>query len=123
MSRRAGPRPGFRCRSPPVGGLCGVGLFETADLVVGEVDLQGGDGIGEVVGFGGADDGADTTGLDSSQAMPIWAIGTALFGDLLDSLDDGLVDVEVDPLTTVRSSLRSHPRHRDRQNHFTSIHR
>jgi len=88
-----------RGRSPPVGGLCGVGLFESADLVVGEGDFQGGDGIGEVVGFGGADDGGGHDGLGQQPGdSDLGHRDAALFGHLLDSLDDGLVDVEVKAL-------------------------
>ena len=42
--------------SEPVGGLRAVGCFERLDLVVGEHDIECGDGVGEVVGFGRADD-------------------------------------------------------------------
>ena len=34
-----------------------VWLFEGGDLFRGELDGEGGYGVGEVVGFGGADDG------------------------------------------------------------------
>ncbi len=33
-----------------------VGLFELVDFAVGEGDVEGFDGVGEVVGFGGTDD-------------------------------------------------------------------
>src|SRR5215218_3444104 len=85
--------------SPPVGGLSGVGGFKPADLVVGEGDVHRGDGIGEVVGFGGSDDGC---GHDRLRQQPGDAdLGhrhPALFSDLLDDLHHGLVDVEVEGL-------------------------
>ena len=38
-------------------------LLELPDLVLGQGDLDGGRGVGEVVRLGGSDDRADTTGL------------------------------------------------------------
>jgi hypothetical protein len=49
--------------SPPVGGLGGVGGFEPADLLVGEGDIHRGDGVGEVVGFGGSNNGRGHDGF------------------------------------------------------------
>lgn len=41
----------------------GVGLLERGDLCGGEVQREGGDGVLEVIWFGGADDGGGDSGL------------------------------------------------------------
>ncbi len=51
-------------------------LLEGGDLVVGELDVERGDGVGEAVRLVDPTMGALTTGLRSTHASPIWAIGT-----------------------------------------------
>ena len=40
-----------------------IRFFELGEFVGGELDVDGGDGVGEVVGFGGADDGGGDEGF------------------------------------------------------------
>jgi hypothetical protein len=55
-------RHSARWRSPPVGLLGHVGLFEAANLVVCQLEMEG-DGAEEVAGFGRLDDGRDDDGV------------------------------------------------------------
>ena len=54
----------------------GVGILECGDLVLGQCDVERGDGIGEMAGPGGADPGADTTGVLRTHASATWAVET-----------------------------------------------
>ncbi len=54
------PRPGL---AEAEGGVGDVGLFKGGDLFGGEFDREGGYGVGEVVGFGGSDDGRGDGGF------------------------------------------------------------
>src|SRR5664280_1149396 len=74
---RSGLGAGNRLRSPEVRRRPRhVRSLERRELVVGELDVQRGDGVGEVVGLGRPDDGGVMTGFVSTQANAICAIGT-----------------------------------------------
>ena len=74
-----------------------VRVLEGADLVVGELEVQRRDGVGEVMRLGGPTMGAVTTGFFSTQARATCAIGDAAsLGDLLYGVDDGPVAVDVE---------------------------
>jgi hypothetical protein len=61
----------------------GVGPLESLDLFLRtlqvQVQVQGRDRVRQVVGLGGADDGAATTGFRSTQARATCAMGTPWF--------------------------------------------
>src|SRR4051794_26009143 len=73
----------------------GCRAFEGADLVVGELQVDGGCGVVQVVGLGGADDGC---GDDRVLQHPGHRYGrhrdAAVGGDALDGVDDRAVRVE-----------------------------
>lgn len=51
----------------------GVGGFQATGLLVGDVEVEGGDGVVDLLSRTGADEGAATTGLRRSQARATWA--------------------------------------------------
>jgi hypothetical protein len=53
-----------------------VGLLEGGDPVVGEVDVESGDSVGQVVLFGDADDGCVDHGVFCTHATATLAIDT-----------------------------------------------
>ena len=71
-----------------------IGLLEPGDFVGGELYVDGGYGVFEVIGFGGADDGGGDGGFVEHPGqgdLGGWEIAFA--GDLVYAIDDGLVDI------------------------------
>ena len=68
-----------------------------ADLLLGQLDLEGGRCVGQVMGLGGADDRGGDHGLAQHPGhRDLGHLNATFLGYLLDRLDDGLVDVEVE---------------------------
>lgn len=55
--------------------MWGVGLVERAHLVLAQPNVEGRDGVGEVMRLGGADNRGCDDGFFSTQARATWAIG------------------------------------------------
>jgi hypothetical protein len=73
-----------------------VRLLKGADLVVGEMDVERGHGIREVMGFCGSEDGSgDYRVLQHPGKRDLRHRNAAGLGDLLYGVDDGLVAVDV----------------------------
>ena len=71
----------------------GIRLLKCADLVVGEVQVEGSDGFGEVMRSGRSDDrGGDDGIAQYPRQRDLGHSDAAGFGDLLDGVDDGLVE-------------------------------
>jgi hypothetical protein len=69
-----------------------VGAFERRGLVFGEVDVECGDGVGEVVLLGCSNDGGvDNWGLEHPGQCDGGHADPAVVRDALDGVDDGLV--------------------------------
>jgi hypothetical protein len=54
-----------------------VRRLDGVDVAIGELNVERGDGFGEVVGLVAPTMGAETTGLRSTQARATWAIVTS----------------------------------------------
>src|SRR5690348_253700 len=78
--------------SVPGWAVLDIGLLHGGDLVVGQFDVEGGDGLAEVVGCGRADDrGRDQRVAQYPGQGDLGHAHVALLGDLLDGVDDGYV--------------------------------
>jgi hypothetical protein len=75
-----------------------VGLLEGANFVVGEVDVEGCNRVGEVMGFGGSHDGSgDDPVLQHPGQRDLRHRDATILGDLLYGVDDRPVAVDVEP--------------------------
>src|SRR3954470_9677163 len=78
--------------SIPGGAVFDVRLLEGGGFVVGEVDVERGDCLGEVVGFGGADDGRrDQRVAQYPGQGDLGHRDATRLGEIVDGVDDGFV--------------------------------
>ena len=71
-----------------------IGLFEAGDFLVGELHVDGGYGVFEVVGLGGADYGRGDDGLiqqPRERNLGGWKV--ALASNLVHAIDYGFVEI------------------------------
>jgi hypothetical protein len=75
-----------------------VGLLQDADLVIGEVDLERCDRVGQVMRLGGTHDGGVYHRVPQHPCQGDLRHGdTASFGDLGYCFDDGAIGLDVEP--------------------------
>ena len=85
---------GAACLAVAQDGMGLVGLLEAIDFVGGELELQGGEGVFELVELAGADDGGGDGGFGHDPGEgDLGGPGVARFGDLDDAVDDVEVGV------------------------------